>query len=250
MCSRLQAPPRLCHRMRAADAARRSTTIDWLPSTCAYRLRADGRAAARLALSGLRRPRGGARARANRSAAGRSARTRPAISNTIWSTASCERAIEVVRHRARARMQAGVDPASGRVRLTLPRARRVDAGARLGGGQGEWIAGAAGEAAASRGRSSPGADDPVRRRDADDRLAGDAASPRSPRVGDAPDLRRPARGLSSGGSRVAAARGAEAAGGGDRRISPPRPGSTVSTVAVGDPAARWGSCSSSRRDPL
>ena len=37
--------------------------LDWLPDTCAYRLRANGRAAAGLALSGLGKPRDGSRGR-------------------------------------------------------------------------------------------------------------------------------------------------------------------------------------------
>ena len=40
---RLQAPPRLRARLRAARCAQRSHEIDWLPSTCAYRLRAEGK---------------------------------------------------------------------------------------------------------------------------------------------------------------------------------------------------------------
>ena len=60
-------------------------------------------------------------ARANRRAAGRSARTMPATSNSTWSTARCERrTIEIVRHARARRMRLSVDPASGRVRLTLP----------------------------------------------------------------------------------------------------------------------------------
>ena len=45
------------------DVDERSPSIDWLPSTCAYRLRAEGKPLRRLALSDQRRPRDGARGR-------------------------------------------------------------------------------------------------------------------------------------------------------------------------------------------
>lgn len=63
--------------------------IDWLPSTCAYRLRAHGEPLPdwHYLISGIARA---SMPRASRCVAGRSARMTSATSNIIWSTASCE----------------------------------------------------------------------------------------------------------------------------------------------------------------
>ena len=71
-----------------------SREIDWLPSTCAYRLRARRQAAARMALSDQRRPRDACTRPACRCAAGRFRKMKLAISNIISSTVRSE-------HRAR-----------------------------------------------------------------------------------------------------------------------------------------------------
>ena len=85
-----QAPPRLCPRMRPADAATMSARSTGCPRpapiACAPRASRCPNGIIWSAAIAKR-----CTAPANRCAAGRSRRTMPAISSTIWSIASCER---------------------------------------------------------------------------------------------------------------------------------------------------------------
>src|SRR3546814_8962577 len=79
----------------------------------------------------------------NRCAVGRSPRTMPAISNTIWSIASFDavtQAIRIVRHAHARRARLSIDPTSGEARLTVPARGSVKAALRWAKTQRDWIA--------------------------------------------------------------------------------------------------------------
>ncbi len=149
--------------------------------------------------------------------------------------------VEVVRNPRARRMKLAFDPASGRVRLVLPRRANLDAGL-------AWVAGHEGWIAAQRAKLpqarpfAPGAIVPV----AGDDLILDwqEAAPRTPRVVDGVLIlggphdgfaMRVERWLRREAARLLAAETAEYAA--KARV-------TVSAVGVGDTTSRWGSCSS------
>lgn len=151
-------------------------------------------------------------------------------------------AIEVVRNARARRLKLSVDPMSGRVRLVLPRRAALAPALAWADGQAAWIA-------AQRRRLpharpfAPGATVPFMGTEV--RLAHDPAAGRAPRLAGGvlscggPVERfgaRVLRWMRDEALGVLAAETAEYA---------LRAGVTVDRVAVGDPRARWGSCSSS-----
>lgn len=151
-------------------------------------------------------------------------------------------ALEVIRHPRARRARLSVDPASGRVRLTLPPRAPVKAALKWAAGQQAWID-------AQRARLpvprpfAPGAAVPI----GDDTLTidWDAVRPRTiRRVGDRLFCGGPEEGLARRielwlrreALRVLSSETAECAA---------RAGVSVSAVSIGDPRGRWGSCASS-----
>ena len=149
--------------------------------------------------------------------------------------------LEIVRHARARRARLSVDPASGRVRLTLPPRAPIKAALRWAEGQREWIA-------AQRARLpqprpfAPGFAIPL----GDDMLTIDwraNAARRIERHGTSLQCGGPAEGLARRvelwlrreALRVLREETAEFAA---------RAGVAVSSVGIGDPRGRWGSCSS------
>ena len=149
--------------------------------------------------------------------------------------------IEVVRHPRARRMRLSVDPASGRVRLTIPRRASERAARRWADEHREWIAARQAELPVAR-PFEPGAVIPVH----GDALTliHDSNAPRR--------VRRDGERLICGGEaaafsgrierwlRAEAARVLEV----QTLASAQRAGVTIARVSVGDPRSRWGSCSS------
>lgn len=152
--------------------------------------------------------------------------------------------VEVVRHARARRARLSVDPASGRVRLTIPRRAALRDYARWVEDHRGWI-----DAQCARLPSPrpfvPGAVIPL----GDDRLSIEwsADRPRSVRrAGDRLVCGGPAEGLSR---RVEAwlKREAKRVLAEETAFYADQAGVTVDSVAIGDPRARWGSCTSSGR---
>lgn len=150
--------------------------------------------------------------------------------------------IEVVRHPRARRARLSVDPATGAVRLTLPKRAALAPALRWAEAHGEWIAEQRAKLPVPR-PFVPGATIPMG--DGDVTIIWDeTASRRVSRVGDWLHCGGPIDGLSRRimawlkreALAVLSAETAEFAG---------RVGVTVSGVSVGDPKARWGSCASS-----
>ena len=195
--------------------------IDWLPATCAYRLRAAGEPLPRLALSGVAAIARRCIAPASRCAAGRSARTMPAIWNIIWSTASCERSDDRGRpQRARAddAAVASIRAAGAVAADAAARARRCSTALAWAEEQARVDRRAARALPEAR-PFAPGAVIPFDDDDADDRLARGTARARSRATATGCSSRRPARdgcrAASSAGCKREALRPAERR---DRRI--------------------------------
>ena len=175
----------------------------------------------------------------------------PASLNIIWSTASCDAnwgrggvtaPIEIVRNARARRARLSVDSATGRVRLVLPPRAPLRAALAWAEDKSDWIA-------AQRARlPTPipfvaGAEIPFE--DGVLTIAWDADAPRRvERVGDVLRCGGSEEGLSRRvglwlkreALRVLSAETAEFAA---------RAGVEVTTVAVGDPRTRWGSCAAS-----
>lgn len=147
---------------------------------------------------------------------------------------------EVIRH-ARARgWRLRVDPATGRVRLTVPARGALKPALAWAAGQGAWIAAARTAVPASRpftdGAAVPFGDEALT-------IAWSAAAPRAvAREGDRLVAGGPAEHL---GRRIEAWLRARALDllADDTRHYAALAGVTVTQVTVGDPRARWGSCS-------
>lgn len=150
--------------------------------------------------------------------------------------------IEVVRHPRARSMRLSVDPASGRVRLTIPKRGSERAALKWAAGQHDWIAARRAELPLPR-PFVPGAVVPVFGESL--RLVHDGAARRS--------VKRTATTLVCGGPadafggriehwlRSEARRVLEA----ETLTLADSAGITVTSVSVGDPRSRWGSCSSS-----
>ena len=150
--------------------------------------------------------------------------------------------IEVVRNARARRTRLSVDPASGRVRLILPRRAPVGPALRWAEQHGAWIATQQAKLPTPRpfepGAILPIAGEDVRLEWAEGairtvRRSGDALVCGGPIEGFAPRI---ARWLKAEAARVLAADTAHFAG---------KAGVSVEGVGVGDPRSRWGSCSSS-----
>lgn len=149
---------------------------------------------------------------------------------------------DIVRHPRARRAKLSVDPASGRVRLTLPRRAPLKAALRWAEEQHVWIA--AQRARLPQARPFiPGAVIPCG--DAELTIVWQPEAPRRiERKDDELHCGGPIEGLSR---RIAMwfRREALRVLAEETALSAARAGVTVGTVAVGDPKARWGSCTSS-----
>jgi predicted metal-dependent hydrolase len=150
--------------------------------------------------------------------------------------------IEVVRHPRARRARLSVDPATGMVRLTLPKRAALAPALRWAEGHGEWIAEQQARLPLPR-PFVPGAIIPVG--DGAVTIVWDAsASRRIVRVGDWLHCGGPTEGLSR---RITAwlKREALALLHTETEEFARRAGVSVTGVAIGDPKGRWGSCASS-----
>ena len=157
-------------------------------------------------------------------------------------TAPNHSGVEVVRNARARRMKLAFDPASGRVRLVLPRRASLNAGLAWVADHGDWIAAQRAKLPQPR-PFVPGAVIPFAGEDLT--LEWCETAPRTPRVIDGAIVAggardgyevRIARWLRREAARLLSQETAEYAG---------KAGVTVRAVGVGDTSSRWGSCSSS-----
>lgn len=149
--------------------------------------------------------------------------------------------VEVVRHPTARRMRLSVDPASGRVRLTLPRRASLVRGLAWAAERSDWVAAQRATLPPPRPFSHAAT---IPFDDALLTIDWQAARARTvTRVGDRLVCGGPGDGLSR---RIAAWLRREALRtlDAETRALAARAGVTVTSVAVGDPKRRWGSCAS------
>ena len=233
--------------------------MDWLPETCAYRLRANGEPLPRLALSDFGKPRDASTKRGSRRAAGRSAKSmRGTILNFMSSSARSKELavhpdlpvpVEIHPVRSARRLRLRFDERRGVLKLTCPIRTSRRAALAWAAEQRAWVETQIADIAAGRAVRS--------RRDGADRRArhpagvgaGEAAHAAPGRRRAA--LRRAREPRSRGASRPSSSAGrstrcrSETAA--DRRRGRRH---RRARSAVGDANTRWGSCSAERRDPL
>lgn len=148
---------------------------------------------------------------------------------------------DIVRHPRARRIRLSVDPASGRVRLTVPRRAALRDALAWAEGKREWVAEQRAKLPVAL-PFAPGAEIPF----GDQVLTIDWASDRPRRVTRVDD-RLVCGGLADGLNRRVATwlrREALAVLTAETRDYAAQAGVTVTGVAVGDPRARWGSCAS------
>ena len=135
--------------------------IEWLPQSCAYRLRAEGRAACPHGIIWCAAIAMRFTARVSRSPAGRSARISPGrwkiILSNAWFNSRAEAPhiqvgddawpVRVVQHAQSRRYRLVFDAARGQLRLTVPRRTNVRAALKWASEQQEWLAEQVGKAA-------------------------------------------------------------------------------------------------------
>ena len=150
--------------------------------------------------------------------------------------------IEVVRNVRARRMKLAFDPASGRVRLVLPRRANLDAGLAWAAEHGAWIATQQAKLPQAR-PFVPGATIPLAGNDVT--LVWREGAPRSPRLAGGELIsggprdgfeQRIARWLRREAARLLAE---------ETQHYAATAGVTITAVGVGDTTSRWGSCSSS-----
>lgn len=149
--------------------------------------------------------------------------------------------IEVVRHPGARRARLSVDPATGIVRLTLPKRAALAPALRWAEDHGDWIAEQRAKLPVPR-PFAPGAQIPIG--DAIVTIVWDeTASRRIARIGDSLHCGGPIEGLSR---RITAWLKREALAQLSRETEEfaVRLGVSISRVAIGDPRGRWGSCAS------